>query len=338
MVRMSADIISGKTVLITGGTGSFGKACVKKLLSEHKPKSIRVFSRDELKQWEMQREFQDDPKLRFLIGDIRDAVRVRRATEGVDILIHAAAMKQVPACEYNPMEAIKTNVDGAMNVINAALDNNVPHVIALSTDKAASPVNLYGATKLCSDRLFIQANVYRGPKRKTLFSVVRYGNVMGSRGSVIPLFRKQKEKGELTITDERMTRFWITLPQAVDLVISSLEMMQGGEMFVPKIPTMKVIDLAKTIAPGATCRIVGIRPGEKLHECLITSEEGRIAYELKDRYIILSPSLEHMQHKVKKYKGAKRLKTGFEYHSHTNTHILSSKDMETLLDYLDAHE
>ena len=323
--------IDGKTILITGGTGSFGKACVKKLLKEHKPKAIRIFSRDELKQWEMQREFDNDPRLRFLIGDVRDAQRVKRATEGVDIVIHAAAMKQVPACEYNPMEAIKTNVDGAMNVINACLDNDVPKVIALSTDKAASPVNLYGATKLCSDRLFIQSNAYRGPKRRTQFSVVRYGNVMGSRGSVIPLFRAQKETGKLTITDDRMTRFWITLPQAVDLVLTSLEIMQGGEMFVPKIPSMKVVDLAKTIAPDATCRIVGIRPGEKLHECLITKEEGRIAYEMKDRYVVLSPSLEGMQHDIKKYKGAKKLAEGFEYHSDTNDHILSGKEMDSLL-------
>lgn len=330
--------VDRKTVLITGGTGSFGKACVKKLLSEHKPKAVRVFSRDELKQWEMRRELNDDPRLRFLIGDVRDAQRVRRASEGVDILIHAAAMKQVPACEYNPMEAIKTNVNGAMNVINACLDNDVPKVIALSTDKAASPVNLYGATKLCSDRLFIQSNSYRGPKRRTLFSVVRYGNVMGSRGSVIPLFRKQKEKGELTITDERMTRFWITLPQAVDLVLTSLEMMHGGEMFVPKIPSMKIVDLAKTIAPNASCRIVGIRPGEKLHECLITKEEGRLAYEMKDRYVVLSPSLEDMQHDVKKYKGARKLSEGFEYHSHTNAAVLSSKDMEKLLGNVPHHE
>jgi len=330
--------VDGKTVLITGGTGSFGRACVRQLLEKHNPKSIRIFSRDELKQWEMRREFGEHPKLRFLIGDVRDLARLNRAVEGVDILFHAAALKQVPACEYNPMEAIKTNVNGAMNVINAALDNNVPRVIALSTDKAASPVNLYGATKLCSDRLFVQSNSYRGPGRKTIFSVVRYGNVMGSRGSVIPLFRKQKEKGELTITDDRMTRFWITLPQAVDFVLSSLEIMQGGEMFVPKIPSMKVIDLAKTIAPEATCRIVGIRPGEKLHECLITAEEGRIAYEMKDRYVVLSPSLEDMQHGVKKYKGAKKLIEGFEYHSHTNEQILSPFEMQELLYLLDAHD
>ncbi len=332
------SIVDGKTILITGGTGSFGKACVKKLLDEHKPKRIRIFSRDELKQWDMRRGFGDHPSLRFLIGDVRDAERVKRATEGVDIIIHAAALKQVPACEYNPMEAVKTNVNGAMNVINAALDNNVPRVIALSTDKAAAPVNTYGATKLCSDRLFIQSNSYRGPTRDTKFGVVRYGNVMGSRGSVIPLFHKQKEKGELTITDERMTRFWITLPQAVDFVLSSLEMMQGGELFVPKIPTMKVMDLAKTIAPEASCRIVGIRPGEKLHECLITGEEGRLAYELKDRYVVLSASSTGWDNDPKKYKGAKKLKEGFEYHSHTNDEFLSSAQMRALLKKLELHD
>lgn len=327
--------IDGKIVLITGGTGSFGKACVKKLLEEHDPKAVRVFSRDELKQWEMRREFGDDPRLRFLIGDVRDYQRVKRATEGVDILIHAAALKQVPACEYNPIEAIRTNVDGAINVINAALDNNIPRVIALSTDKAASPVNLYGATKLCSDRLFIQSNAYRGSNRKTMFSIVRYGNVMGSRGSVIPLFRKQKETGTITITDKRMTRFWITLPQAVDLVLTSLDIMQGGEMFVPKIPSMTVMDLAKTIAPSAICKVIGIRPGEKLHECLITKEEGRLALEMKDRYIVFSPSLEEGLYDAKKYKGAKKLSEGFEYHSHTNKRVLARKEMEKLLAELD---
>lgn len=330
-------MLKGKTVFITGGTGSFGKACVKKLLDEHNPKAVRIFSRDELKQWEMQRHFNDD-RLRFLIGDVRDGERVRRATEGVDIIIHAAAMKQVPACEYNPIEAVKTNIEGAVNVINAALDNSVPRVIALSTDKAVSPVNIYGATKLAAERLFIQSNSYRGLKRDTRFSVVRYGNVMASRGSVIPLFKKQKEAGELTITDEHMTRFWITLPQSVDFVLSSLEMMQGGELFVPKIPTMKIIDLAKTVAPAATCRVVGIRPGEKLHECLVTKEEGRLAYELKDRYIILSASPAGWVNDPKKYKGAKRLVENFEYHSHTNDEQLSIPQMKKLLVEIEEHE
>ena len=331
-----ASSLKGKTILITGGTGSFGKACAKRLLEKHAPSSVRIFSRDELKQWEMRRELNDDPRLRFLIGDVRDEQRVRRAAEGVDVIIHAAAMKQVPACEYNPIEAIRTNVDGAINVINAALDNNIPRVIALSTDKAASPANLYGATKLCSDRLFIQSNEYRGGSRKTMFSVVRYGNVMGSRGSVIPLFRRQKEKGELTITHENMTRFWITLPQAVDLVLSSLDIMRGGELFVPKIPTMKVIDLAKTIAPNATCRVIGIRPGEKIHECLITAEEGRLTYELPDRYIVLSTSLSNNPD-MKKLRGAKKLKGNLEYHSSINRDVLTRKEMAKLLDQLDGN-
>lgn len=328
--------VDGKVILITGGTGSFGKACVKKLLSEHKPKIIRIYSRDELKQWEMEREFKSHPKLRFLIGDVRDLPRLSRAAEGADIIIHAAALKHVPACEYNPMEAIKTNVNGAMNVINAALDNNVSRVVALSTDKAAAPINIYGATKLCSDRLFIQSNSYRGPKRDTRFSVVRYGNVMASRGSVIPLFQKQKETGTVTITDERMTRFWITLPQAVDFVISSLETMQGGELFVPKIPTMKITDLAKSIAPEAKFKITGIRPGEKLHECLITLDEGRITCETKDRYIIVAVSLDNAAEIIKKHRGAKKAPEGFEYHSHTNPDVLSIAQMSKLLKELEA--
>lgn len=327
------SIVDNKTILITGGTGSFGKACIKALLTQHKPKVIRVFSRDELKQWEMQRAFDNNPKLRFFIGDVRDQERVQRAMEGVDIVIHAAALKQVPACEYNPMEAVNTNIGGAMSVINAALDHNVSHVIALSTDKAAAPVNTYGATKLVSDRLFIQSNSYRGGNRKTRFSVVRYGNVMASRGSVIPLFLEQKTKGTLTITHPEMTRFWITLPQAVEFVLSSLEIMQGGEMFVPKIPSMKIVDLAMTIAPGATLRTVGIRPGEKLHECLITKEEGRLVCELPDRYIVLSASQVGWSNDPKKYK-AKAVRGGVEYYSDSNPRFLTQKEMETLLKHI----
>ncbi len=323
--------VDGKIVLITGGTGSFGKAFVKKVLKEHKPKAIRIYSRDELKQWEMEREFKSHPKLRFLIGDVRDLPRLKRAMEGVDVVIHAAALKHVPACEYNPMEAVNTNVGGAMNVINAALDLNTPRVIALSTDKAAAPVNIYGATKLCSDRLFIQSNSYRGEGRDTRFAVVRYGNVMASRGSVIPLFKQQKETGTVTITDERMTRFWITLSQAVDFVLTSLEVMQGGELFVPKIPTMKITDLARVIAPDAKFKITGIRPGEKLHECLITTDEGRMTCELKDRYIVLSASLDNADEILKSHKGAKEVKEGFEYHSHTNSDYLTEERMQKLL-------
>jgi UDP-N-acetylglucosamine 4,6-dehydratase len=320
--------LKNKVILITGGTGSFGKACVKKLLAEHDPKIIRIYSRDELKQWEMQREFQSE-KIRFLIGDVRDAERLRRACEGVDVIIHAAALKQVPACEYNPMEAVKTNINGAMNVINAALDNRVEKVIALSTDKAANPVNIYGATKLASDRLFIQSNVYRGASRDTQFSVVRYGNVMGSRGSIIPLFQAQRESGTVTITDTRMTRFWITLPHAVDFVLTSLVLMQGGELFVPKIPSMKVTELAKVIAPKAKQKIIGIRPGEKLHEQLIPPGEARGGLELKDRYIILSQSREWSMD-LSRYVGAKKVKDDFEYNSKDNTYV-SSSQMQKLL-------
>lgn len=324
--------LKNKVILVTGGTGSFGKAFVKKLLEEHDPKAIRIYSRDELKQWEMEREFQSD-KLRFLIGDVRDAERLKRACEGVDVIIHAAALKQVPACEYNPMEAVKTNVNGAMNVINAALDNNVEKVIALSTDKAANPVNIYGATKLASDRLFIQSNAYRGANRDTQLSVVRYGNVMGSRGSVIPLFRQQRETGVITVTDNRMTRFWISLPQAVDFVISSLPLMQGGELFVPKIPSMKMADLAKVVAPKAKIKMIGIRPGEKLHEQLIPPGEARGSLELKDRYVILSQSPDWTTD-VSRYPGAKKIKEDFEYNSKVNTYLTQAQ-MQQLLQELD---
>lgn len=324
------SIFKGKTILITGGTGSFGKACVTKLLEEHDPEIIRVFSRDELKQWEMAREFNNHPKLRFFIGDVRDAERLRRACEGVDYIIHAAALKHVSACEYNPMEAVKTNINGAVNVINAALDNNVKKIIALSTDKAASPVNTYGATKLVSDRLFIQSNAYRGNHRDTRFSVVRYGNVMGSRGSVIPLFKKQALSGVLTITDPAMTRFWITLPQAVDFVLSSFELMQGGELYVPKIPSMKVTDLAKVMAPKAKHKVIGIRPGEKLHELLIAAEESHLVREMKDRYVVLSASPE-WKYDSSEYTRLKKVKKGFEYDSLKNPKYLNQKEMEKLL-------
>lgn len=325
------DIFKNKTVLVTGGTGSFGKAFIKKLLTDHAPKAIRVYSRDELKQWEMEKEFNSDPRLRFLIGDVRDGDRLRRATEGVDFLVHAAALKHVPACEYNPQEAIKTNVMGAINVINAALDNNITHVIALSTDKAASPVNTYGATKLCSDRLFIQSNSYRGASRDTKFSVVRYGNVMGSRGSVIPLFKVQQARGFITITDPRMTRFWITLPQAVDFVISGFSMMEGGELFVPKIPSMKLTDLAEVVAPGIKHKITGIRPGEKLHEALITEEEGRLTYDVGDRYIILSASQSGWTNTMKKHPKAKKVNDDFQYDSLTNEDYLSKSDLKKII-------
>lgn len=260
------DFLKGKTILVTGGTGSFGKMFVKTVLANHAAKKVIVFSRDELKQFEMQKEVHD-PRIRFFIGDVRDSERLHRAFHGVDYVVHAAALKQVPACEYNPMEAVKTNVLGAQNIINAAIDNSVKKVIALSTDKAANPVNLYGATKLCSDKLFIAGNAYSGDV-DTHFAVVRYGNVMGSRGSVIPVFLEQRKTGTVTITDKRMTRFWITLDKGVQFVLSSLEMMKGGELFIPKIPSMGMLELANAIAPGCKHKITGIRPGEKLHEVL----------------------------------------------------------------------
>jgi UDP-N-acetylglucosamine 4,6-dehydratase len=279
----------------------------------------------------MQQEFNNHPNLRFLIGDVRDAERLSRACEGVDFIIHAAALKQVPACEFNPMEAVATNVNGAINVINAALNNNVPRVIALSTDKAVSPANIYGATKLCSDRLFIQSNAYRGTQRDTRFSVVRYGNVMASRGSVIPVFEKQREKGVVTITDAHMTRFWITLNQAVDFVLSSYVIMEGGELFVPKIPSMKISDLAAVIAPKAKQKIIGIRPGEKLHESLLTSEESRLAYDLPDRYVVLSPSASAWGGDTSWYRNGTKVAEGFTYDSGTNKEFLTPAAMRALL-------
>ena len=323
---MKVGGINGKSILVTGGTGSFGRAFVRTLLSKYKPKNVRIYSRDELKQWHMAREFSDNPRLRFFIGDVRDPERIKRATEGVDIVIHTAALKHVPACEYNPMDAVRTNVDGAINVINACLDNNVTKVIALSTDKAVNPVNIYGATKLTMERLFIQSNSYRGSHRKTRFSVVRYGNVLGSSGSVIPLFREQSKSGRVTITDEQMTRFWITLPQAVDFVLSCLEHMQGGEIFVPRIPSMKVVDLARVVAPKARHSIIGMRAGERLHEYLITEQESTLTWEFSDRYVILSDSRVWI-HDPKPFKKAKKVKRGFSYNSLDNTEYLSDKEV-----------
>jgi len=322
------DIVSNKTVLITGGTGSFGQAMTRKLLDSYSPKSVRIFSRDELKQHDMRIAFRDDDRLRFLLGDVRDQSRLQRALEGVDVVFHAAALKQVPACEYNPIEAIRTNIDGAINVIEASLNNNVERVIALSTDKAAGPVNLYGATKLCSDKLFIQANNYAG-KRPIRFSVVRYGNVMASRGSVIPLFQKQLTEGKtLTITDERMTRFWITLDQATDFVLTSLSMMLGGEIFVPKIPSMKITELAYAIDEAAEFSIQGIRPGEKLHEFLITSEEGRHTVQLQDRFIV---EPEFHWWKASKEHTHERVPEGFSYTSENNSEWINREVMRQLL-------
>ena len=277
--------LSATTILLTGGTGSFGNAFVERVLDAWPGAVIRVFSRDELKQSEMRARF-GDKQVRYLIGDVRDKDRIFRAAQGVDILIHAAAMKQVPACEYNPFEAVRTNVLGAQNVVDSAIDAGVPKVLALSTDKAVNPVNLYGATKLCAEKIFVQGNAYASHS-PTRISCVRYGNVVGSRGSVVPLFRKQAGEGRLTITDERMTRFWISLDQAVDVVLYGLEHMSGGEIFVPKIPSMRVVELAEAVGPGVPHEITGIRPGEKLHEILLTADESRHTVDAGDAYVIL---------------------------------------------------
>ena len=275
-----------KTVLITGGTGSFGKRCIATILSQYQPKRVIVYSRDELKQYEMAQEYKADC-MRYFIGDVRDRDRLILAMRGVDYVIHAAALKHVPIAEYNPMECIKTNINGASNVIDAAMENEVEKVVALSTDKAANPINLYGATKLASDKLFVAANNIAGGRR-TRFSVVRYGNVVGSRGSVVPFFQKLVAEGatEIPITDERMTRFWITLQQGVDLVLKSFARMQGGEIFVPKIPSMRITDLAEAIAPGIPTKIVGIRPGEKLHEVMCPADDAHLTLEFPDHYVI----------------------------------------------------
>src|SRR4051794_19052515 len=322
---MPAMPLAGKTVLVTGATGSFGPLFVEPVLAEHEPQSVRIFSRDELKQSELQRRFADDDRLRFLLGDIRDLPRLVRATRGVDVIVHAAALKQVPACEYNPFEAVQTNVIGAENVVSAAIENEVPVTVALSTDKAVNPVNLYGATKLCQEKITVQGNAYAAdsPSR---FAVVRYGNVVGSRGSVVPLFKAQAETGVITITHPDMTRFWITLEQSVQLVLHAIDAAGGGEVLIPKIPSMKVTDLADALAPGAEQRMVGIRPGEKLHEVLVTEDESRHAYELEDRYVILP---EYPSWELKPVEG-ERLPPGFRYTSDTNSQWLTVDQLTDL--------
>lgn len=326
-------MFDGKSILITGGTGSFGRLYVKTILERYQPKRLIVFSRDELKQFEMQQEFQS-PAMRYFLGDVRDRDRVIQAMRGVDYVIHAAALKQVPAAEYNPMECIKTNVHGAESVIAAALENEVEMVMALSTDKAANPVNLYGATKLCSDKLFIAANNVSGGHR-TLFSVARYGNVVGSRGSVLPFFRKLLEEGarELPITDVRMTRFWITLQQGVDFVLKNFARMRGGELFVPKIPSMRVTDLAESLKPGIGKRIVGIRPGEKLHEVMCPLDDAHLTLEFEDHYVI-RPSITFTTARdyAQNASGEKGVpvEEGFEYSSGTNPHFLSVSELAAM--------
>lgn len=332
------SIFTGKRVLITGGTGSFGRVFAKKLLENAQCSKVIVFSRDEWKQWDMKRNDPvfSKPEMRFFLGDIRDQSRLMRAFQDVDIVVHAAALKQVPVAEYNPTEFVNTNVIGSMNIVNAAIDCNVKMVLALSTDKAVNPINLYGATKLCADKLFIAGNSYVGKKGYPFFSVVRYGNVLGSRGSIIPMWQKLVHEGaaELPITDPRMTRFWITLDQAVDFVIKCLPRARGGEVFVPKIPSMKITDLAEAIAPGMPHRVVGIREGEKVHESMINDEDARHTLEFDDHYIII-PGI-YMQHpeKLEKFLAGR---TGrptpefFSYSSNTNTQWLSIEELKKYL-------
>ena len=319
--------LENKSILITGGTGSFGKAFVRHALQHLDPKRIVVFSRDELKQYEFRSDIGDDDRLRWFIGDVRDKDRLKRALDGVEAVVHAAAMKQVDTAEYNPFECISTNVLGAENLINACIDTGVERVVALSTDKASSPVNLYGASKLCSDKLFVAGNHYAGHSNTT-FSVVRYGNVMGSRGSVIPLFRKLAASGTLPITDKRMTRFWITLDQAVRFVVDSFERMEGGELFVPRIPSTAVVDLAEAIAPGVKLEEIGIRPGEKLHEEMISEDDARRTYLFDDRYVI-APMLPARDLSIAAT--GQPLPEGFAYRSNTNDLWLGVDELRELL-------
>lgn len=316
---------TSQSLLVTGGTGSFGSEFLKLMLEEYHPRRIAIFSRDELKQHELRMRF-DHPSIRWFIGDVRHADRLRRALKGVDIVVHAAAMKQVPACEYNPFEAIQTNVLGAQNVIEAALDAGVKKVCALSTDKAVNPSNLYGSTKLCAEKLFVQGNAYTG-HAATRFCAVRYGNVMGSRGSVVPLFKMQREKGTVTLTDPRMTRFWLTLDQGVRFVVRSIEDMHGGEVFVPKIPSMRITDLAEAMAPHCQRQITGIRAGEKLHEALISIDESRATVDDQGRYVVLPT---HASWDLSAWQHLPRLAEGFCYASDTNDQWLSVDDLRRL--------
>ena len=328
-------MLNNKTILVTGGTGSFGKKFIKNVFKKYKPEKVIVYSRDELKQFEMSQDMPDGKfPIRYFIGDVRDYGRLKRAMEDVDIVIHAAALKQVPAAEYNPFEAVKTNIIGGQNVIDAAMSNGVQKVIALSTDKAAAPINLYGATKLASDKLFVAANNNRG-KRDIKFSVVRYGNVMGSRGSVIPFFEKIAKTGKIPITDDRMTRFNITLQEGVDFVLSSLDRMWGGEIFVPKIPSYKILDIANAIAPDVPKEVIGIRPGEKLHEEMITQTDSLNSIEFEDYFVILpSVQLWDVENFMVESNGqaGTKCEDGFAYNSGTNSDFLSVKELRHLID------
>ncbi len=329
---------SNKVVLVTGGTGSFGKKFIDIMLKEYHPCKLIVFSRDELKQHEMRAAGFDHPSLRYFIGDVRDQPRLRRAFDGVDIVVHTAALKQVPACEYNPMEAIKTNILGSSNVIDAALDAGVEKVLALSTDKAVNPVNLYGATKLAAEKLVIQSNYYAGDK-ETRLSCTRYGNVVGSRGSVVPVFIKQRNNGGITITDERMTRFWISLEQGARFVIRCIEQMHGGEVFVPKIPSMAIMDLARAIAPDSKVHLTGIRPGEKLHEVLISEDEARTTVELEDMFVVMpAMSLPIRSRPLGRdwESLGNSLPDGFRYASNTNPQWLSVEQIQKMVAPIEA--
>ena len=326
-------MFDNKSILITGGTGSFGMQCVRALLERYRPRRLVIYSRDELKQYEMQQEFPQDC-MRFFLGDVRDADRLIQAMSGVEVVIHAAALKQVPAAEYNPMECVKTNIHGAQSVIDAALANEVDKVIALSTDKAANPINLYGATKLVSDKLFVAANNVAG-RRRTRFSVVRYGNVVGSRGSVVPLFRRHIERGSdyLPITDPRMTRFWITLQQGVDFVLGTFARMQGGEIFVPKIPSVRIVDLAKAMAAHLPLRTVGIRPGEKLHEVMCPADDSHLTLDFGDHFVI-TPSIHFTArvdfHVNRLNESGRPVEQGFEFNSGANPHFLGLEEIRAL--------
>jgi len=323
-------MLNDKVILITGGTGSFGRKCVETIIARYNPKKLIVFSRDELKQFEMAQQFSDSKYncVQYFIGDVRDDVRLNRAFYEIDYVIHAAALKQVPAAEFNPFEAVKTNIIGAENVINMACDHKVKRVIALSTDKAANPINLYGATKLCSDKLFIAANSYVG-RDYTCFSVVRYGNVIGSRGSVIPFFKQKAKEGVLPITDPRMTRFWMTIEEAVNFVLKCLECMVGGELFVPKLPSTNIMDVAKAICPDCETEIVGIRPGEKLHEVLISVDDGRNTIEFDDFYL-LKPAFKFFTRRFIE-NGCEPVPEDFEYNSKTNTQWLNVDEIREII-------
>ncbi len=323
-------MLKNKTILVTGGTGSFGNTFIPMTLKKYNPKKVIIYSRDEMKQWEMAKLYQDDPRVRFFIGDVRDKERLYRALNDVDYVVHAAATKIVPTAEYNPFECIKTNIIGAMNLIEACLDQGVKRVVALSTDKASSPSNLYGATKLASDKVFVAGNSYAGAQ-DTRFGVVRYGNVMGSRGSVIPFFYSIKDKGVLPITDERMTRFMISLEEGVELVWHAFEDMLGGEIYVKKIPSIKITDLARVVAPDAKQEVIGIRPGEKLHEQMISPEDSYYTYEYPDHYKIL-PAINNWGSCEKRIKDGKKVEEGFIYSSDTNKHWMQDSELEAWID------